>query len=78
MRLKINFEELKQINFNQSIYNDNSIVILGNCINELKKIDNNSIDLIFADPPYNIGKNFGNNKVNGVQQKNILNGVKNG
>ena len=29
-------------------------IILGNCIEELKKIPNNSIDLIFADPPYNM------------------------
>jgi len=27
-------------------------IIHGNCIEELKKIPNNSIDLIFADPPY--------------------------
>lgn len=27
-------------------------IICGNCIEEMKKIPNNSIDLIFADPPY--------------------------
>jgi site-specific DNA-methyltransferase (adenine-specific) len=37
---------------------DNHKIIQGDCINELKSIENNSIDLIFADPPYNIGKNF--------------------
>ncbi len=56
------FEELKKIDFNEFAYNDNSIAILGNCIEELKKINDNTIDLIFADPPYNIGKDFGNNK----------------
>ncbi len=56
------FEEIKHLNFNEFVYNDNSIAILGNCIEELKKIEDNTIDLIFADPPYNIGKNFGNNK----------------
>ena len=29
-------------------------VICGECVEELKKIPNNSIDLIFADPPYNL------------------------
>lgn len=31
------------------------------CIETMKRIDNNSIDLIIADPPYNIGKDYGNN-----------------
>lgn len=56
------FDEIKSIKFNESQHNDNSIVILGNCLDNLKKIDDNTIDLIFADPPYNIGKDFGNNK----------------
>lgn len=56
------FEELKKINFNECTYSDNSIAILGNCLEELKKIKDSSIDLIFADPPYNLGKDFGNNK----------------
>lgn len=29
-------------------------IIKGDCIEELKKIPSNSIDLIFADPPYNM------------------------
>lgn len=29
------------------------------CVNALEQIDNSSVDLIFADPPYNIGKKFG-------------------
>jgi len=39
--------------------NDFSCVILGDCLSILKKIKPNSIDLIFADPPYGIGKDFG-------------------
>lgn len=58
----MDFKELTKLNFNEYVYNDNSIVVLGNCIEELKKIENNTINLIFADPPYNIGKDFGNNK----------------
>ena len=41
--------------------NGDALLILGDSINILKTIKNKSIDLIFADPPYNIGKNFGNN-----------------
>ena len=37
-------------------------VILGDSIEVMKNIKSESIDLIFADEPYNIGKDFGNNK----------------
>ena len=43
------------------VSNGNSMAILGDSIDVLKKIKSKSIDLIFADPPYNIGKDFGNN-----------------
>ncbi|MCK5876910.1 MAG: site-specific DNA-methyltransferase [Candidatus Marithrix sp.] len=33
----------------------------GDAIKELIKIQSNSIDLIVADPPYNLGKDYGNN-----------------
>ena len=56
------FDEIKKIKFDECMSNNDSIVILGNCLDNLKKIEDNSIDLIFADPPYNIGKDFGNNK----------------
>ena len=42
--------------------NQNAAVFNGDCIEILSRIKSNSIDLIFADPPYNIGKDFGNNK----------------
>ena len=32
------------------------------CICGMKKLSDNSADIIVADPPYNIGKDFGNNK----------------
>lgn len=39
------------------------IVILGDAIEALsKEIEDDSVDLIFADPPYNIGKNFNGRK----------------
>lgn len=37
-------------------------VILGDSIKVMKNIKDKSINLIFADEPYNIGKDFGNNK----------------
>ena len=42
--------------------NEKTSIILGDCIEILKNIKEKSVDLIFADPPYNIGKDFGNNK----------------
>lgn len=32
----------------------NNKLIIGNCIEELRKLPENSVDLIFADPPYNL------------------------
>lgn len=48
----MNFEYLKS---------DVSLVIFNDCIETLKEIKDKTIDLIFADPPYNLGKDFGNN-----------------
>lgn len=36
-------------------------IILGDALVELKKLPDESCDVIVIDPPYNIGKNFGNN-----------------
>lgn len=41
---------------------DNSIVLLGDSLDLMKSMSTNSIDLVFADEPYNIGKDFGNNQ----------------
>ena len=38
-----------------------SCTLLGDSLKILKSIKDRSVDLIFADPPYNIGKDFGNN-----------------
>jgi site-specific DNA-methyltransferase (adenine-specific) len=40
-------------------YNDNSLVVNGDSLSVLNKLPTRSVDLIFADPPYGIGKNFG-------------------
>lgn len=50
---------------NIQIFNkDNHQIILGNAIDVLTTLPDESVDLIFADPPYNIGKDF-----NGVKDK---------
>lgn len=42
---------------------DNHKIILGDALEALKSlIPDQSIDLIFADPPYNIGKDFNGRK----------------
>lgn len=40
---------------------DDHIILLGDCLEIMKNMQDKSIDLIFADEPYNIGKDFGNN-----------------
>jgi len=43
---------------------DNSgrhIIYCGDCLNILDEVKNGSCRLVFADPPYNLGKKFGNN-----------------
>jgi site-specific DNA-methyltransferase (adenine-specific) len=38
----------------------NTTIYHGNCVEALDQVPDRSIALIFADPPYNIGKKFGN------------------
>lgn len=39
--------------------NKNSLAIFGDSLEVLKNIKSESVDLVFADPPYGIGKDFG-------------------
>lgn len=43
-------------------HSNNSMAILGDSVKILRKIKSDSVKLIFADAPYNIGKDFGNNQ----------------
>ena len=53
----------KNIDENREIVKDDqAMLILGDSLKVLKQMEAQTIDLIFADPPYNIGKDFGNNK----------------
>jgi len=38
--------------------------ICGDALQELKKLEDNSVDLIVTDPPYNLNKDYGNNNDN--------------
>ena len=42
------------------------------CISGMKKIDSESVDIIICDPPYNIGKDFGNNSDKQDMDKYLL------
>lgn len=37
-------------------------ILIGNALDLLDQVENKSCRLVFADPPYNMGKRFGNNK----------------
>src|SRR5664280_1592641 len=53
---------------------DRHKIICGDALDVLQKeIPDNSIDLIFADPPYNIGKNFNGHKDKWATDDDYLN-----
>jgi len=39
-------------------------ILFGDCVDILKNIDTESVDLIVTDPPYNLSKDYGNNNDN--------------
>ena len=58
------------LNINDKLTNTNTVIsnelelnkiYNEDCINGMKKIKNNSVDIIICDPPYNIGKNYDHN-----------------
>lgn len=40
---------------------NNIEIIVGDAVSEMSKMEPNCVDLIIADPPYNLGKDYGNN-----------------
>jgi site-specific DNA-methyltransferase (adenine-specific) len=52
--------------------NDNHKIIHGDALQALKLLPDNSVDLIFADPPYNIGKNFNGHKDKWATEEDYL------
>ena len=51
---------------------DQSLVIWGDCITSMNKMEEKSVDLIFADPPFNLGKDFGNKSDTWTDRKQYL------
>jgi len=47
-------------------------IIHGDALLALKEVPDNSVDLIFADPPYNIGKNFNGHKDKWITEEDYL------
>ena len=44
-------------------------IIQGDSLDELAKLPSNHFDLVIADPPYNLGKDYGNNHdIKGFQE----------
>ena len=60
----------------EMLNNENSLAILGDSLNVLKKMKSKSVNLIFADAPYNIGKDFGNNRDKWDSVKTYINWCK--
>ena len=52
-------------------------IINDDCVKQMKMMSENSVDIIICDPPYNIGKDFGNNS-DKQEMDAYLNGVMNG
>lgn len=54
---------VKKNKFRNSLIDEsgNHIILTGNALERLDEIENNSCNLVFADPPYNMNKKFGNN-----------------
>ena len=52
---------------------DSHTIIHGDALNALKDIADESVDLVFADPPYNIGKNFSGHKDKWKKDEDYLN-----
>lgn len=62
------------MNFGDFLSNGNETLYYGDVIDVLKnKIKNESINLIFADPPYNIGKKFSTNQQKWNTENEYLN-----
>jgi adenine-specific DNA-methyltransferase len=52
--------------------NEKHKIIHGDALEALSTLSNNSVDLIFADPPYNIGKNFNGHKDKWAKDEDYL------
>ena len=51
---------------------DNALIICNDCLKTLNYMKDKSVALVFADPPYNLGKDFGNNSDSWSDRKEYL------
>lgn len=54
-------------------YNNRSLIANSDTLKFLENINDKSVDLIFADPPYNLGKDFGNDSDSWTDRREYLN-----
>ncbi|MCH5273819.1 MAG: adenine-specific DNA-methyltransferase [Lachnospiraceae bacterium] len=60
--IKFDFASLFSSDIDEEyLHSNNSMAILGDSLSVLQQMKSKSVQLIFADAPYNIGKDFGNN-----------------
>ena len=52
---------------------DSALIMQTDCLEALKNMKEKSVDLIFADPPYNLGKDFGNKSDSWSDRREYLN-----
>lgn len=65
-------DKIKAENTIEEFSNNHGRIIHGDALEVLQKIPDESIDLIFVDPPYNIGKNFAGRKDKWKTDKDYL------
>lgn len=55
-------QQILKVSFPLFLMKSKHLILNGDCVEILKKINANSIDLIVTDPPFNMGKNYGKYK----------------
>lgn len=67
-------EEMRT-NLNEYFRTENEVLYCGDCLDVMTKMQSESIDLIFADPPYNVGKDYGETWNDNLPEQEYLNWV---
>ena len=65
-------DNMQQENGIEEFSNDNGRIFHGDALEVLHQISDESVDLLFVDPPYNIGKNFAGRKDKWKTDKDYL------
>ncbi len=69
---KTNKKFMLDIDLDNLFLTTNGILYHGNCFNLFSKIKSNSIDTVFADPPFNLQKEYGPNINDNLSDKDYL------